>query len=132
MSGFKAAARGGVARAACACATFASVTFASAGFANAQADPRAYGHARPEPVYVGHPDAWAHPGAPAGLLWAAPAPVTQERYTYGRVRHNRPAASVTFTQTRQGPVPVALEAEYEIVAEPRSRHVPDLRDSRWR
>jgi len=124
MSLFHAAALGGAALAACVCATSAS----------AQADGRAYGPGRPAPVYVPHPDAWEFtpPGASAALLWAAPDPVVQERYSYGRLRYNRPAASVVYQHTRQGPVPVAIEAEYEIVTEPRSRHVPDLRDSRWR
>jgi hypothetical protein len=125
MSLFNAAALGGAALAACVCATTGS----------AQAsDARGFAYGRPAPVYVPHPDAWEFtpPGAPSGLLWAAPDPIVQERYSYGRPNYNRPAASVVYRHTRQGPVPVAIEAEYEIITEPRSRHVPDLRDSRWR
>lgn len=160
MLSFKTALRSGVALAACACS--ASLTYAQSGPGwsgqgyhaapaystpaygapgyGAPVDPRApcpeqaqarafNGHT--QHGYAQHGYAQPHHAYAQPQTYAQPV-VVHERATYGRVAHNRPAASVAYVRTRQGPTPVAIEYEYEAAAEPSSRLVYDTRGSRWR
>lgn len=154
MLSFKTALRSGVALAACACS--ASLAYAQSGpgwsgqgyhAAPAYSSPAyaapaygapGYGAPCPEQAqahmhagYAQHGYAQPHHAYAPPQTYARPV-VVHEQATYGRVAHNRPAASVAYVRTRQGPTPVAIEYQYEAVAEPSSRLVYDTRGSRWR